>query len=73
MYIDSHGIFDKAIAKIEKEENDKTDAINLLNELHEKQVKEEKKNNLHQKNLLAAQKEAEEMFRSMTSEAEMTA
>ena len=34
--LDTHGIFDKAIAKIEKEENDKTDAINLLNELHEK-------------------------------------
>jgi len=28
--MNTHGIFDKAIAKIEKEENDKTDARNLL-------------------------------------------
>lgn len=32
----NHGIFDKAIAKIEKEDRDKTDAINMLNELKEK-------------------------------------
>ena len=63
--LNTHGIFDKAIAKIEKEENDKTDAMNLLNELHEKQIQEEKRNSMHQKNLLAAQKEAESMLKSM--------
>jgi hypothetical protein len=41
--LDTHGIFDKAIAKIEKEENDKSDAVALLKELHEKEVLENKR------------------------------
>jgi len=32
----TNGIFDKAIAKIEREENEKSDAINLLKELEER-------------------------------------
>jgi len=52
--IDTHGIFDKAIAKIEKEDEEKTDAINMLNEIHERELFENKKNSMHQKHLLAA-------------------
>jgi hypothetical protein len=36
-------------------------------------MQQDKKNSLHQAHLLAAQKEAETMLKSMQSEAEMTA
>ena len=45
--IHEHGIFDKAIKKIEKEESDKTDARNLLNELHERELLDNKRNSQH--------------------------
>jgi len=45
----------------------------MLAELHERELMNNKRNSLHQKHLLAAQKEADTMLKSMQSEAEMTA